>query len=555
MLTQLTIKNFGLIDCATLSFHAGLNILTGETGAGKSIIIDGLRLALGERLRSSQIRDERSPCIVEAIFELRDDLIAQSDIFKEYVSLDDHLLIIQREAQADGRSKIKVNGQNVTVAQLKVLGNHLMDFHGPHDHQMLLSEDYHLDMLDRLVDFGTLKDRYAEDFKAYVLLTIQANELQSLALSWEREMDFLGHQIKELEQAPLDQAHYDDIQQQAARMNNTGRLVEAASSLLQLLDHEETGISENIRKAFSFAHTLRQTDESTQGFEQCLSHIQDNADQLISDLKSYLDALAFEPGQADAVNQAIDHYENIKKKYGPSIQDAQEFFEKAKQKYHLLLDFEQNDADLKQQIAEMVMKLKKSAMKMSGLRKTAAKMLQSTIEQELKDLGIEHVTFEVRFEEVSFSKDGIDHIVFYISPNAGEELKPLADIVSSGEAARLMLALKKALTQVDPIPVLVFDEIDAQIGGRLGTITGKKLKELSSDRQVLLITHLPQIAVFGNKHFRVNKVVKNQRTFTDVCELIGDERVHELAQMMGGKKKSELTLEHAREMLERASVS
>jgi DNA repair protein RecN (Recombination protein N) len=552
MLTQLIIKNFGLIDCSALSFHPRLNVLTGETGAGKSIIIDGLRLALGERLRSSQIRDENAPCSVEAVFELNDRLIKQSEVFKEYVSPEDYLLIIQREANADGRSKIKVNGQNVTVAQLKVLGNHLMDFHGPHDHQMLLSEDYHLEMLDRLVDFGDLKEKYENDFKNYVVLTIQLNELQSLALNREREMDLLGHQMKELEQVPLEQGYYDELKQQEARMNNTERLVEAASSLLQLLDHEESGISENIRKAFTFANVLRQTDDSTDRFEDALSHIQENADQLISDLREYLDELSFEPGQADEMKRKIDCYENVKKKYGPSLEDARLFYEKIRQRYQMVLDFEHNDADLKQQIADSEIKLKKAAVKISGLRKTAAKMLEATIEQELKDLGIDHVAFEVRFAETAFSKEGIDKVVFYISPNAGEELKPLAEIVSSGEAARLMLALKKALTQVDPIPVLVFDEIDAQIGGRLGTITGKKLKELSADRQVLLITHLPQIAVFGDKHFRVNKFVKNERTFTDVCELTGDDRIHELAQMMGGKKKSALTIEHAREMVKNA---
>lgn len=552
MLTHLTIKNFGLIDSVELSFHCGLNILTGETGAGKSIIIDGLRLALGERLRSSQIRDEQAPCSIEAVFELKDDLLTRSEIFKEFVAAEDRLLVIQRDAQSDGRSRIKVNGQTVTVAQLKVLGNHLMDFHGPHDHQMLLSEDYHLEMLDRLVDFGDLKERYEHDFKAYVALTLRLNELQTMALNREREMDMLQHQVRELEQVSLASGDYETLLQKQARIDNAERLAEAASSLLQLFESEDFGISENIRKAFSSMSVLRQTDDGTAGFEEHLSRIQENADQLASDLRDYLNALAFDPAEADEINRKYDSYETIKRKYGPDLEDAQRFYDQAREKYQTLVDLEHNDADLKAQISEKEKALRTVASKISGLRKTGAKILEATIEQELRDLGIEHVIFEVRFSEISFHNDGIDKVVFYISPNAGEELKPLAEIVSSGEAARLMLALKKALTQVDPIPVLVFDEIDAQIGGRLGTVTGKKLKELSSDRQVLLITHLPQIAVFGDRHFRVNKLVKNNRTFTDIVELNGDDRISELAQMMGGKKKSALTLEHAREMLEKA---
>ena len=552
MLTQLTIKNFGLIDQVELTFHPRLNILTGATGAGKSIIIDGLRFALGARLKTSQIRDKGRPCQVEAVFELKKGLCQQHEIFQECVDPEDMALIIQREAWADGRSKIKVNGSSVNVSQLKVLGNHLIDFHGPHDHQMLLSEDRHLEMLDRLVDFGDFKQRYDDTFKDYVGLTLKLNDIQSLAMTRERDLDLLTHQIKELEQVPLDTASYEDLGQKQARIQNTERLAEAASSLLHLIEHEEIGIAENVRKAFTFCSTLVETDEGAERFDEALSNIQDNVDQLAGDLRNYLDGLSFEPGQAEEINRKYDIYETIKRKYGPAIEDAARFYEEARRKYDLLNDLEHNDADLKKQIASCEKDLRSLASRLSGFRKTGAKILENTIEQELKDLGIEHVQFEVRFEEVSFSKDGTDRAAFYISPNAGEELKPLAEIVSSGEAARLMLALKRALTRVDPIPVLIFDEIDAQIGGRLGTVTGRKLKELSADRQVLLITHLPQIAVFGDSHFKVDKIVKNGHTFTHVGGLSGDERVNELAQMMEGKKKSEITVKHARQMLARA---
>ncbi|MEW5895415.1 MAG: DNA repair protein RecN [Candidatus Omnitrophota bacterium] len=555
MLSQLAIKNFGLIDHIELAFCSTLNILTGETGAGKSIIIDGLRFALGERLRSSQIRDENMPGVVEAVFELKPGLIKQSEVFKEFISMDDCLLVIHREAYADGRTRIKVNGNNVTVSQLKVLGNHLLDLHGPYDHQMLLAEDYHLEMLDRLVNFGEARQKYETLFKSYVALTLQINELKELAANRERELDLLIHQIKELEQVPLDQQFYDEFIQKHVRMRNTERLAEAASSLLDLLEHEEIGATESIRKAFPFCHTLTQIDETTRSFEEQLDHIQENVQQLTTDLRNYLSSLEFEPGEAESMNRKFDIYENIHRKYGPTLEEAKKFYERSKERYHLLADLEHNDAELRQQREKTEKELAVLSKKLTDIRKTAAVSLKKTIEIELHDLGIEHVEFEVRFEKTEFHKDGVDKVVFFISPNAGEELKPLAEIVSSGEAARLMLALKKALTKVDPIPTLVFDEIDAQIGGRLGTITGQKLKQLAADRQILLITHLPQIAVFGEKHYKVTKVVRKGRTFTDVVELSGDDRIAELAQMMGGKKQSGLSVDHARDMLDRGQNS
>ena len=403
-----------------------------------------------------------------------------------------------------------------------------------------------------VVDFGDLKNNYEVQFKEYVALTLKLNEIQSMALTRERELDLLTHQIKELEQVSLDVQVYEELVQRQARMNNTERLAESASSLLHLFENDEMGVSENVRRAFSFSHVLAVNDDGAKVFEDCLSNIQENSDELISSLRDYLSSLSFEPGEADEINRQYDSYENIKRKYGPTIEDACQFYQSAREKYDLLNDLEHNDQDLKKRIKTSEAELKKKAKKISGLRKTAAKILEVTIEQELKDLGIEHVEFEVRFEEVSFQKDGNDKVTFYISPNAGEDLKPLAEIVSSGEAARLMLALKKALTKVDPIPVLIFDEIDAQIGGRLGSMTGKKLKELSTDRQVILITHLPQIAVFGNNHFHVDKVVKEGRTFTHIFELKDDDRIKELAQMMGGGKYSATTMDHAKEMLKSA---
>lgn len=552
MLSQLVIENFGLIDRLAIEFSRELNILTGSTGAGKSIIIDGLRFALGERLNPSHIRDPRKPCLIEAVFELNAGIVKDSKLFREFLSDDDARLIINRQYLPDGRTRIRVNGLNITVAQLKTLGDHLIDFHGPHDHQLLLTEERHLGILDQLTEFGPARDQFTRQYDDYLKIKNQLRALQDMAASRGRDLELLTHQIKELEQVPLEQARYEELCQDQVRVNNAEKLYEHAAALRDILENSDGGLSELVRKAFGPLRSLTQIDQKTSSLQTCLDNIQENSNALLSQLRDYLERLSFEPEEAADVNRRCDIYEDIKRKYGPTLAEAQAFYSRAQEKYSLLNDWEQNDAHLKEHLAAAEKELTRTAQKLTAARKKTAGLLKETIEQELKDLGIEHVAFEARMTFADFHAAGQDHVVFYISPNAGEDLKPLSEIVSSGEAARLMLALKKALIKVDSVPVLIFDEIDAQIGGRLGTITGKKLKELSRTRQVILITHLPQIASFADTHFKVVKKVTAGRTITTVNPLNKEERVKELAEMMSGKSQSDISLSHAETLLANA---
>jgi len=554
MLAQLTIQNFGLIDNLSAEFTPRLNILTGATGAGKSIIIDALCVALGDRLKTAHIRDEAKPCLIEAVFELNKELCRHPS-FADFLPEKETTLIISRQSFADGRNKIKINGFNVTVAQLKTIGDRLVDFHGPNDHQMLLSSESHLGILDQLTDFGASRNKYDSLFGEYSQLLADFEKLQSLASSRERDLDLLEHQVKELAQVPLDQQKYDELAQDLVKVNNAEKLYAHGRALLDIFESDDAGVAEMIRKAFTPMRALSQVDEAAAKFEQYLDNLQTNSEQLAGELRDYLDSLSFRPDEAEEISRQCDIYDDIKRKYGPSLDEAKVFFEEAKKKQELLQNFEHNDAQLKENIKIKEKELAKAAQKLTDCRKATAAMLKKTIEKELKDLGVAHVLFEARITKKEFSKDGWDAVEFYISPNAGEDLKPLAEIVSSGEAARLMLALKKALTKVDPIPVLIFDEIDAQVGGRLGTVMGTKLKELSSDRQVILITHLPQIASFADRHFKVNKEVTGGKTYTRLALLDGEDKVRELAEMLGAsgdKKKSEVSLSHAEEMLAKA---
>ena len=552
MISQLSIKNFGLFDHITIDFSRGLNILTGETGAGKSILIDGLRYALGERLDPSQIRDPQQPCAVEAVFEISKNLLNDYAALLEFLPEKETSLIINRAYLPDGRNRAKINGLSVTLAQLKELGNHLLDFHGPHDHQMLLSSDAHLSMLDRLSDIDALKNEYSEIYRKYLELSREQEKLKELSSSRERDIEILKHQIRELEQVPLEEEKYTELLEKQSRLNNSEKLYERAGQLINTLENDESGISQAITKAFPYTRLLNNIDPATSVLTENLSHIQEKSDEILSYLRSYLENLSFEPQEANEINKFCDTYIELKRKYGPSLDEVRKFYQSAKEKYDTLVNFEINSNELNEKISSLEKELRQIAQKITKKRKATADGLKETIEKELKELGIMHARFECKIEKTELNPDGQDRVIFYISPNAGEDLKPLAEIVSSGEAARLMLALKKALIKVDPIPVLIFDEIDAQIGGRLGTITGKKLKELSTDRQVILITHLPQIASFADTHFKIYKKVENNRTTTAIEELDAGTKIKEIAKMMSGEKESAIALTHAREMLTQA---
>lgn len=543
-----------MIDDLSLDFSGKLNILTGETGAGKSIIIDALRYALGDQLNPAQIRNSELVCRVEAVFELLDEELRENKLFKEYLLDNETSLIINRSYSPDGRKKIRVNGFSITVSELKELGNHLVDFHGPNDHQMLLSPESHLIFLDRLTDTGNHKVEYSRQYHKFKQALAELQQLTDAAVSREQDADLLAHQIRELEQLPLDTLRYEQLIQEQNRLNNVEKLYESVTQLIALFENDEIAITRGLTQAFVPLKALNRIDGTTEKFTGSLYFIQENTNQLLSELRNYSEGLSFQPQEAQEINRKCDIYYDIIRKYGPGLEDAQKFYESAKAKYELLANLEHNDVLLREKIGGIEKDLNRIAEKITRQRKKTAFLLEETIEQELKELGITHVQFECRIEKTELNPDGRDRVSFYISPNAGEALKPLSEIVSSGEAARLMLALKKALTKVDPIPVLIFDEIDAQIGGRLGTIIGRKLQEIAHHRQVILITHLPQIASFADEHFRVYKRVKDNRTVTIVEPLDSEARIKEMAKMMSGEKESNISIAHAHDMLARARL-
>jgi len=336
MLSQLTIQNFGLIDRLSIDFCDKLNIFTGETGAGKSILIDALRYALGERLNASQIRDPEKECIVEAVFELSDKYTASSTLFSEYLSASEHDLIITRKCLPDGRNRIKINGLSVTVTQLKEIGNHLVDLHGPHDHQLLFSEDSHIAILDKLCAFDDEKDVYTRKYLVFQDLVKKVNELTDLAASRDREQDILSHQVKEIEQVSLEKDKYEEITQESSRINNSEKLFGCARQLIDLLENENTGISRMITESFSPIRSMNDLDEATAEYTSQLENIQENCSDLANSLNSYLDRLSYDPEEAKEISRLYDVYEDLLRKYGPSLDDVKSFYETARERYPVL---------------------------------------------------------------------------------------------------------------------------------------------------------------------------------------------------------------------------
>jgi DNA repair protein RecN (Recombination protein N) len=548
MLKELSIKDYGLIDSLTLTFAEGLNVFTGETGAGKSIIIGALRMALGSRMSATNIREGSDSCTVEAVYILSRSPLKDDPRIKEFLD-EDATIIIRRTVGTDQKNKIKVNGRSLTVNELKTIGDALTDLHGPHDHQMLLDESKHIAFLDDLTAFNGIDGDFSRAYASYRSLVSALHTLRADNRDREQELDVLAFKIKELSQVPLDAVEHDALFAEQKRIQNTETLHRLTATLSSLIEDDEHSLSRLLREVSAAAVSVARIDDSAEYIAEETTDIQERINDLASKISSYRDALSYDDERATHVNDVCDRYNALKRKYAPTIEELIAYADDAQKRHKLLSDYEHNSTQLEKDTLAAKTICETIAKKMRAARCKAAEKMQRDIVSELKDLGIKSVAFRVSIEDADLNERGSDLVRFYISTNAGETLKPLSEIVSSGEAARVMLALKKTLAATDPVPTLVFDEIDAQIGGRLGTVIGKKLTELSLNRQVILITHLPQIAAFGNAHYRIVKQTARDRTVTTAALIEGDDRLTELAHMLSGKENDKTALTHAREML------
>ncbi len=550
MLTQLHIKNFALIDDLTLEFSGRLNVLTGETGAGKSILIDAIRFVLGERMDGSRAETRSGTSQVEAAFELHGALL-KGPLLEPYLQ-DEGLLVLRRE-YADGKTRAWINNRLVPLSLLKEAGACLIDIHGQYDHQRLLDSAAHLGILDRFAKVDVPKAEYQALYEQYLKLTREQDEIRALEEHRERELDLLKYQIDEIERAEIRDVNEEELELERIRLGNAEKLAEIVSGALASLDENEINADGLLAEAVRSIKGLVKFDSSTEKMKTDGENLQYALQEVVAALRDYREKLTFDPDRLAELEKKADLLEHLKRKYGGTHAKVLEFYDEIKARYDKLIDIDMTKKDLEKEMGQLELKLKKTAAEFTEKRKKAGLALKRAIETELKDLQISRAEFDVQVERGEITAEGVDRVEFLARMNPGQPMLPVEKSISGGEASRVMLAMKKALMAIDPVPVLIFDEIDTNIGGRLGHVTGQKLKSISTERQVLLVTHLPQIASFADRHIKVIKSVQKGKTLVRYELLEGQAKVDELAQMMSGQHESEISRRHAEEMLDRAN--
>jgi DNA repair protein RecN (Recombination protein N) len=575
MLTELHIQNFAIIDHLDLEFAPGLITFTGETGAGKSIIIDAVETLLGGKADATYVRSGAERAIVEGLFRIpeasRQAVIALLE--REDLVDDTSYVTLAREIRLNGRSIARVNGRTMNTALLRELGEYLIDVHGQSEHLSLLRVNQHRGLLDSYArstlgsELSPAAERYQSTYRRYQTVRRELEELRQVERDSARRTDMLTFQINEIESARLRPGEEEDLRDERNRLANAEGLASSAQEALLVLDEgdpENPSADDLMGQVVHALTSLSRLDPSQTDLLDQASALHESMSDLAAELRTYLEGIEFNPKRLDQVEERLALLQTLKRKYGDSIPTILAFAETSRQQLDQITHAGERIEALEAEAGELLVRLGEEGQAISRLRQTAAEALGRGIEQELADLHMSGARFQVAFEQqddpegailpdgrrVAFDAFGLERVEFLIAPNPGEGFKPLARTASGGETSRLMLALKNVLAQVDEIPVLIFDEIDQGIGGRVGSVVGQKLWTLARQHQVLCITHLPQLAAYGEQHFQVKKQVHGDRTTTQVSPLTGDERLVELAQMLG--EVSEATVQSARDLVEAA---
>lgn len=565
MLTELSIRNLAVIEHVHIRFKAGFHVLTGETGAGKSIIIDALTLIVGGRGSSELVRYGADKAEIEAMFELPSSHPVWHTLTELGISADasEHLLI-RREITASGKSSSRINGQLVNLTMLRKTGEWLVNIHGQHEHQSLLNVDEHIDYLDLFGDseVEAAKKNYQASYDQYMKLQKELREIQETSKQALQMLDLYRFQIDEISAAKLKLGEDETLIEEKRKLANAEKLFQSSSEAYDFLYATNRGL-DAAGKAVSRLQDIVQLDPAKLSplLEQAQSayyQMEDAAYQL----RDYRDGIEFNPSRLDFIEQRLDMITSLRRKYGENIKEILGYLDKIKSEVDTIENKDEHIRKLEDKLAAEEKQLGVAAVDLSNLRKGIAEQLAGQIEHELRDLQMERTQFRVQVEQtldergilvegnkVRFSRQGIDQIEFLMAPNPGEPLRGLSKIASGGELSRIMLAMKTIFARIDQIPVLVFDEVDTGVSGRAAQAIAEKMSVLSTNCQVFSITHLPQVASFADVHFYIRKEVDQERTFTRVQDMPDSGRIEELARMLGGVEVTETTLHHAGEML------
>jgi DNA repair protein RecN (Recombination protein N) len=548
-LTSLRIKNLALVEDLNWEPPSGFVAITGETGAGKSIILGAIKLLIGERADKSLIRAGVNACTVEGLFQVPSGSPVHAVLLDGGAeSCEDGALIIKRALSSESGGKQFVNGSPCTLALLRDLGDILVDLHGPHDHQSLFSRDQQLLVLDSFAGVEKIRSDYSTARREWMALTAEKKRLQENAEAIARELDLLTHQVSEIEAAALNPDEEDQLIAKQRTGANSNRLCGICSELAMLLTESEDSMTSSWGNVTRLTRELHKLDPQAEAIPTAASMIFESLKELARDIDHYASGLESDPHSLQAIEERIDTIQGLKRKYGVTVEEVISFGENAAAKLSSLKNREERGAGLDGEIKRAKGVLDSLSKELSKARREAAPRLEALVKRHLGDLGFVRAGFSISFEDLAEpSPLGCEQIDFLFAPNPGEPERALRSIASSGEISRVMLALKTSLAAQDSVPILVFDEIDANVGGEVGAKVGGKMKELASSHQVFCITHLPQVASAAAAQFVVTKSTSGERTRTNLVETTGTERVAEIARMLGGKEDS--ALKHAKTLL------
>ena len=551
MLQNLHVKNLALIDETEVEFGPGLNILSGETGAGKSIIIGSINLALGEKVQKEMLRDNGESALVELIFFVEDadtiEAIRALDI-----EMEDDTVILSRKITG-GRAIGRINGEAVSASKMKAVASLLIDIHGQHEHQSLLSKKKHLEILDTFAkeSLGDKKEKLAQCYQEYRKLK---DELEHANLDGEeraRELSFLEYEVKEIEDAQLTVGEDEELEAVFRKYSNGKKIMDAVGAANAATSEDDESASERIGRALRELSSVSAYDEHVKEMEEQLTEIDNLLSDFNHELASYLSDEEFDEEKFYETEKRLDLINHLKSKYGNTIADILKYGEEKAERITVLNDYDAYLAGLQKNVSEKEKQLEQLSREVSDIRKKESKKLTESIKNALLDLNFLDVQFMMEFAETDYTANGIDDAQFLISTNPGEPVKALGKVASGGELSRIMLAIKTVMAS-DKIGTLIFDEIDSGISGRTAQMVSEKMNALGRSHQIICITHLPQIAAMADSHFLIEKSVENQATVSKIHKLTDEESVEELARMLGGVEITDTVLENAREMKQMA---
>jgi len=553
LLAELSIKNFAIIEALSISFEKGLTVLTGETGAGKSIIIDAIHLLVGGRGSAEFVRHGEEKAEIEGLFQLDDPnhpVIIKALEFG--IDIEEGMVVLRRDISRTGKSVCRINGKLVTISTLREIGGTLVDIHGQHEHQELMDETRHLSLLDQ---FGSEEiqaslGEYLQVFRRYEHTLHKLKHLSENDQQTAHRLDLIQFQLAEIQEANLKPREDEELSEEKRKLGNFERVFEAIQSGYTALHGEQKGL-DWIGMVMGYLEDAATLDSTYKEIFESVSNSFYQLEDAARSLRSELDVLEYDPGRLNEIEDRLNEINQLKRKYGKTIDEIVEYAVKIEEEIETLQNKETHIGELEKELTSIRKDLVLEAKQLTELRHKWAEKLTKLIHKELKELYMAKTVFEIRFESdlQHFSKNGVDHVEFYISTNPGEPLKPLSKVASGGELSRIMLALKSIFSKHQGVTSIIFDEVDTGVSGRVAQSIAEKIYKVASGSQVLCISHLPQVAAMADTHLFIAKIIKGGRTKTSVTPLGVEEKIKEIGRMISGAEITDLTKKHAEELL------